>query len=57
MGGILCRLFVFSSALGGESLAEDYSAVNQVVVQPDVLSLSYETMAMQRCPDRYSPEN
>ena len=57
-GGEISRgLFVFSSALGGESPAEGYSAGNQVVVQPDVLSLSYEMMATQRCPDRYSPEN
>ena len=57
-GGEISRgLFVFFSALGGESPAEGYSAVNQVVVQPDVFSSSHEMMAMQLRPDRYSPEN
>ena len=58
LGGEISRgLFVFSSALGGESPAEGYSAVNQVVVQLDVFNLPHQMMAMQRYPDRYSSEN
>ena len=57
-GGEISRgLFVFPSALGGESPAQGSSAINRGLVQSDTLNLSTEMPVMQRCPDRYSPDN